>query len=377
MNRILKIGMDVHSTNYTLCIVEPKLEGDPDLLYEVQVDPNYKNVIQVIDTLKKKYKDDQLSITCGYEAGCLGYTLYHELDNEGVRCVILAPSTMEMPGGKRIKTDKRDAWLIAKCLANGGYNAVHIPSSKDEDVRDYLRMRDDHRDALTVLKQQIGALCLRNGHKYTKTKWTGNHLKWLKELNLSSIERETLDEYMVTYHYMAEKLDRLDARIEELASEEEYADKVKKLCCYIGIKTYSALGLLVETGDFHRFAKGNIYSAYLGLTPGEDSSSVKINRTGITKAGNKHARTILVEAAQSICRGAIGSKSKALIARQRGNDPAVIAYADKANERLRRKYRKMMYQGKQRNVAVTAVARELACFVWGMMTDNIGVHTVD
>ena len=372
MNRILKIGMDVHSTNYTLCVVEPKLEGDPDLLYEVQVDPDCWYILQVIEKLKKKYKDDQLSITCGYEAGSLGYSLYHELDNNGVKCIILAPSTMEVPGGNRIKTDKRDAYLIAKCLANGGYHEVHVPSSKDEAVRDFLRMRDDHRDQMTVLKQQIGALCLRNGYKYTKTKWTGNHLKWLKELELSSIEREALDEYMLTYNYMAEKLTRLDARINEIASEEEYADKVKKLCCYIGIKTYSALGLIVETGDFHRFAKGNIYSSYLGLTPGERSSAESKNRLGITKAGNKHARTILVEAAQSICRGGIGRKSKALVARQEGNDPAVIAYADKANERLRRKYHKMIYRGKQRNVAVAAVARELACFVWGMMTDNIG-----
>jgi len=376
MNRILKIGMDVHSTNYTICVVEPKLEGDPELLYETQVEPDSCYILDLIEKLKKKYKDDQLFITCGYEAGCLGYTLYHDLDNHGVKCVILAPSTMEMPGGKRIKTDKRDAYLIAKCLANGGYKAVHIPSDKDEDVRDYLRMRDDHRDLMTVLKQQINAICLRNGHKYTKTRWTGNHLKWLKELQLSKMDRETLNEYMLTYQYLAEKLARLDDRIEELSSEDEYADKVKKLRCYIGINTYSALGIIVETGDFQRFAKGNIYSAYLGLTPGERSSSDDKNRLGITKAGNKHARTILVEAAQSICRGTIGVKSKALIARQKGNDPTVIAYADKANERLRRKYRKMMYHGKQRNVAVTAVARELACYVWGMMTDNIGTDFI-
>ena len=170
MNRILKIGMDVHSTNYTLCVVEPKIEGDPELLYEVQVDPDYLNILKVISNLKKKYKDDTLHITCGYEAGCLGYNLYHELDNAGVKCVILAPSTMEMPGGKRIKTDKRDAWLIAKCLANGGYSAVHIPSAQDEDVRDYLRMRDDHKELQKEIKQRINAFCLRHGYKYAKTK---------------------------------------------------------------------------------------------------------------------------------------------------------------------------------------------------------------
>ncbi|MDO4803328.1 MAG: hypothetical protein Q4A32_00730 [Lachnospiraceae bacterium] len=112
MNRILKIGMDVHSTNYTLCVAEPRIEGEPDYLYEVQLDPDYNEIIRVISSLKRKYKDDALDITCGYEAGSLGYALYHNLDNAGIKCVILAPSTMEMPGGKRIKTvtncDKRE-----------------------------------------------------------------------------------------------------------------------------------------------------------------------------------------------------------------------------------------------------------------------------
>lgn len=371
MNRILKIGMDVHSTNYTLCVVEPKLEGDPDLLYEIQVDPDCDSILKVISRLEKKYRNDTLHITCGYEAGCMGYTLYHELENAGIHCVILAPSTMEMPGGKRIKTDKRDAWLIAKCLANGGYSEVYIPSALDEDIRDYLRMRNDHKDQQKIVKQQINAFCLKHGFKYQKSKWTGTHLKWLKELELSELQREVLDEYLLTHQTLEDKISRLDGRIEELASREEYSEKVGKLRCFIGIKTHAALTLLVETGDFYRFSKGNIYSAYLGLVPGERSSSDNINRLGITKSGNKHARTTLIEAAQGICKGRVGAKSKALSARQKGNDPAVIAYADKANERMRRKYYKMVFKGKQKNCAVTAVARELACFIWGMMTDHI------
>lgn len=279
-----------------------------------------------------------------------------------------------MPGGKRIKTDRRDAWLIAKCLANGGYSAVHVPTSQDEDVRDYLRMRDDHKELQKEIKQRINAFCLRHGYKYIKTKWTGNHLKWLKELPLSELQRETLNDYLLTYENLTDKIGRMDRRIEELSAKKEYHDNVSKLRCFIGIKTQAALSLIVETGDFFRFAKGNIYSSYIGLTPGEFSSSTDINRLGITKVGNKHIRTILVEAAQGICKGRIGFKSKDLAVRQRGNDPAVIAYADKANERMRRKYYRMLYKGKQRNTAVTAVARELACFVWGMMTDHIGTE---
>ena len=126
MKRMLRIGMDVHSTNYTLCAIEPRFDGDDTIYANVKVTPD-------------------CDILCGYEAGCLGFSLYHELAKKGIRCVILAPTTMLTQQGKRIKTDKRDALMIAQCLAYGGYHAVHIPTDKDDDVKVYLRMRDDHK----------------------------------------------------------------------------------------------------------------------------------------------------------------------------------------------------------------------------------------
>lgn len=146
---------------------------------------------------------------------------------------------------------------------------------------------------------------------------------------------------------------------------------VKKLGCLLGIKTHTALSLIVETGDFSRFAKGNTYAAFLGLAPGESSSGTKIQRSGISKAGNSHLRTLLIEGARGICKGQIGHKSKELRCRQDGNTADVIAYADRANTRLRSKYYRMIRHGKKRNVAVAAVARELACFIWAMMTGTI------
>ena len=140
---------------------------------------------------------------------------------------------------------------------------------------------------------------------------------------------------------------------------------------FLGIKTHTALSLIVETGDFTRFKKGDIYAAYLGLAPGEHSSGDKVNRKGITKAGNNHLRSLLIESAQGICKGVVGHKSKDLKARQNGNPAAVIAYADQANRRMRSRYYHFIREGKKKSVAVTAVARELACFVWGMMTDRI------
>ena len=374
MYRIIKIGMDVHSKNYTLCAMEPTIGSEDRIFGEVQVAPDYKEVIYFIESLKMKLGlNNDYYIECGYEAGCLGYTLYHQLTNAGIKCVILAPTTMLTQQGKRVKTDTRDARLIAQCLCYGGYHPVYIPTGKDNAVKEYLRMRDDHKLALKRLKQQINAFVLRHGYQYTGTKWTIKHVTWLNKLTLDPMYRETLDEYMVSYEEQEAKIERYDKRIEEIASETRYQEKAKKLGCFLGIRTHTALSLIVETGDFNRFAKGNTYAAFLGLTPGEHSSSETVKRLGISKAGNRHLRTLLVEAARGICKGVIGYKSKALRSRQSGQSAEVIAYADKANTRLRSKYYRMIRHGKKRNVAVAAVARELACFVWGMMTDNISI----
>lgn len=374
MNRILKIGMDVHSTNYTLCAMEPVIGEEDRVFATIKVTPDYKNILMFIESLKMKLgADNKYDIQCGYEAGCLGYSLYNQLTSVGVKCVILAPTTMLTQQGIRIKTDARDAYMIAQCLSYGGYHAVYIPTEEDDSVKEYLRMRDDHKLALKSVKQQINAFCLRHGYKYEGTKWTIAHLKWLRKLDVRGLNRETLDEYMATYEENEAKIERYDKRIEEIAEQENYREKVKKLECFLGIKTHTALSLIVETGDYRRFAKGNVYAAYLGLAPGEHSSSNNVNRTGITKAGNRHLRSLLIESAGGICKGAVGHKSKDLRARQNGNPADVIAYADKANTRLRSRYYKFIRHGKKRNVAAAAIARELACFVWGMMTENIEI----
>jgi transposase len=280
---------------------------------------------------------------------------------------------LEKRSGKRIKTDKRDAELIAKCLAQHNYSPVHIPTAEDEQTKEFLRMRDDHKLALKKIKQQILSFCLRHNYRYDgKTHWTAAHLKWLKGLNPEALYKEILDEYLLTYTTLSDKIERLDKRIEELASKDEYRESVKKLCCFIGVQTHTALSVLVEVGDFKRFASAEKFASYLGLVPGEDTSGDDKTRLGITKAGNSHVRRLLTEASQCYSRGQVGHKSKVLKTRQAGNTPQVIAYADKANERLRRRYYKMVLgKSKKHNVAKTAIARELACFMWGMMTDNI------
>ena len=378
MNRIIYVGMDVHLTSFSVCCVQPEIFEEDKVFGHMKLKPEVRSVQRYIDKISDHLEKAGVSahFIFGYEAGFSGYSLYHDMTAVGLECIILAPSTMKQRPKHAIKTDKRDAEHIAKCLAYGDYQPVYIPTADDEQVRDYLRMRNDHQQAWKKVKQQINAFCLRLGKYFTggRNKWTELHLDWLHDLVLDPLHREILDEYLITYDLHVTRLAAFDERINELAALDCYRERVHQLSCFLGIKTYTGLSLLVETGDFTRFSRADCFASYLGLTPGEQSSGETIRRGGITKAGNKELRRLLVEAAQSIGRGRIGYKSKALKARQKGNDSKVIAYADRANERLRRKFYRMTKQGKKYNVAITAIARELACFIWGMMTNHLDVR---
>ncbi len=367
MKIITYIGMDVHTTNYTLSAFT--VEGQKTFA-ETTIKPDVKELVKYLETLNQR-QGGQTQFVCGYEAGCLGYTLYHELSAKGYKCVILAPTTMPSTA-KEIKTDKRDARKIAKCLAYGTYSPVYVPTDQDNAIKEFIRMRDGAQTMLKQTKQQINAFCLRHGKVFDgNSRWTPKHMQWLRAVKLdNAIDQETLSEYTVTSGQLRDKVERLDKRIEEFSRQADYAEKVNRLVCLKGIKTHTAMSPVVETGDFQRFPSAPQYAAFLGLVPGEHSSSDSCCRLPITKAGNSHLRRLLVEAANSYSRVRLGRKSNDLKQRQQGNPPEVIAYADKASDRLRRKYVRISTRSKG-NIAKTAVARELACFVWGLMNDKL------
>ena len=367
MTSITYVGLDVHTTNYTACCYSMQ---DDTAFGIVQMEPDYNNILKYLNRINSQH-GGKLKFLCGYEAGCLGYSLYHELTSHGVDCVILAPSTMANTKGNNIKTDRRDAQNIAKCLAYHLYKPVYIPTEQDNAVKEYIRMRDDGVEALKRVKQQIIALCTRNGKRFEgKSYWTKKHEDWLLKVDFgNSILNETLKEYIAMFYDLSEKVEVYNKRIEEFSHMPEYEEKVEHLCCINGIATHTAMCVISEIGDFNRFPSAEKFSAFLGLVPGEHSSSDNINHTKITKRGNAHIRRLLVEATQSYSRGAIGKKSDKLKKRQEGQPAEVVRYADKANERLKRKFYRITLHSKY-NIAKTAAARELACFIWGMMTEN-------
>lgn len=363
------IGIDAHSTNYTVCtyVHETGELGNPLVLK-----PDIKSLMKYINEVKRRNNTDE--VLCGYEAGCLGFTLYKQLLDNDVNCVVMAPSTIttiHQNKKMRRKNDKKDALALAKALGYKEYSSVNIPSDDDLQIRDYIRMRDDHKDDLKRIKQRILSLCLRSGHQYKDTSyWSQKHITWLKNIDMPIVEKEVLDEYLETYFNLVDRIEKMDKRIEEFASTNVYEEKVKRLTCLKGIKTHTALSLIVEVGDYSRFKTAEQFSAYLGLVPGLDDSSDKLSSLPITKAGNIHLRKLLTEAAQTYSRGGT-QKSKLLKKRQEGNSKEVIDYADRSRIRLTKKYQRMMFRGVKYNKITTALARELTCFVWGMMTEHI------
>lgn len=234
-------------------------------------------------------------------------------------------------------------------------------------------MTNNFKKELKKIKQQILAYILRLGFNYDgKSKWTIAHIKWLRNLEMDFVEKEILNEYLAQYDLLVDKIERFANRIDELYHTERYEENVSKLRCFKGVDTLSAMTIQVETSDFNRFPNAKAYASFVGLTCGEQSSGDKRNTTSITKQGNSTLRTTLVECANAIIKGNVYTpKSKRLKSRQKGQSIEVIAYADKASERLKKRYDRLIKRSVPHNKAVVAIARELACFIWGMETGNI------
>ena len=272
-----------------------------------------------------------------------------------------------------VKNDRMDALNIAKNLTSGSYKAVYVPDEEDVEIKEYIRMIHDFKKKLKRVKQEICAFVLRHGYQYDgKSKWAIRYMNWIRELKMSEIQRETLNEHIAEMENLNNKIDRFMNRIDEMYQSERYHEKVSKLRCFKGIDTFAAMTIQVETADFERFPNAKAYASYTGLTTGEHSSGDKNNRIGITKQGNTVIGKTLVECAQSLVKGNVyAKKSQRLKSRQKVMDVNIIAYAEKATERLKKKYQKLIERNVPRNKAIVAVARELACFIWGMETGNI------
>ena len=358
MNSLLYVGMDVHKESIAIAVLR-------DFSRNTEFERQIRNEPAQINKFFKRLLDKGESMICCYEAGPTGFMLYRQLEEMGISCYVAAPALLPKKPGDRIKTDKRDAIMLAKVLRNQEVTPVHVPTRSDEAVRDYLRMCNDFRSDLKKQKQRLLQFLLRLGKKYDKGYWTGAHHQWLKSLRFDEeMHKITFMSYYTAILEQEAKILLIKEKIEEIAAESAYAEKVSKLRCFKGVETLTALTFVVEIGDFRRFRKAHEFMAYLGLVPSEHSSGEKRRVGSITKAGNSRLRKLLIESSWHYRHY---QPSKRLMMRRKGQQTEVIAYADKAGKRLNRKYVKLMHNGKMSQKVVTAVARELSGFIWGMM----------
>ena len=368
----LYVGIDVHKDTYSLCCFDFQRN---ELSDEITIRATTKGVIKYLEAIRKKHREEVL-FACGYEAVPTGYGLCRELQKAGYGCVVMAPTTMSNPDGKRrIKTDRIDARAISRILAYKSYSQVHLPSEEIEALKEYTRARYAKKRMLKKAKQELLSFLLRNGKTYPESGnyWTEKFFNWIKTVQFSKKwMQEAFNEYLAEVYSLKAKIERMDMKIREIAGLEIIKDKVDKLVCFSGIDVSTAVETVVEINDFTRFATAAQFVSYLGLCPGQDSSGKRKTMLPLTKAGNCRVRTLLCESAKAIKRtNPYGQKSGRILERQKNASPEIVAYADKATKRIRTKMKNLEECGKNYNVSSAAGARELACFVWGMMNGKI------
>lgn len=112
-----------------------------------------------------------------YEAGPCGYGWARYLNRQGWSCEVIAPARIaRSPAERRIKTDRRDALLLARESRAGNLTAIVLPDVRDEAIRDLARAREDAVAARMKVRHQLKAMLLRHGRHYTgKCSWTAAH----------------------------------------------------------------------------------------------------------------------------------------------------------------------------------------------------------
>lgn len=305
-------------------------------------------------------------VAVAYEAGPTGFGLARSLTEAGIRCVVVAPSKLERPPGDRVKTDKRDAARLSRLLHIGELPAVRVPGEFEEAARDLVRAREDARGDLMRARHRCSKLLLRHGIVYYGGHaWTAAHEQWLRGQRFTEPGLQTaFDEAFDTVLATLARRDRLDTAIAAMAATPAWTPVVTRLACVRGIATLTAFGLAVEIGDWQRFT-GQSIGHYLGLAPAEDSSGDRRAQGPITKAGNTHARRLLVEAAWHH-RRPLRAPTKTVRAHRSQVSPAVRARAEATDRRLHHRWTTLDARGKRAPISAVAVARELAGWCWSL-----------
>jgi transposase len=354
------VALDTSKLRNAVAIAEAGRDGEIRYLGEID------NAPAATAKLARRLAKKHAALTFAYEAGPTGYGLYRQIKSLGHDCIVVAPSLIPHKPGDRVKTNRRDALSLARQLRAGDLTAVWVPDPHHEAVRDLTRARGAAVREQRAKRQQVSALLLRLGLHYPgKTTWGKAHMAWLAGQKLAHLEqRIALEEMLHAVRQAGDRIARLEQAIHAAVPDWSLAPSVTALMALRGVEFIAATTLLAEIGDLTRFRTPRELMAWLGMVPSEHSTGERIRRGPITKTGNRRARSILVECAWSYRHPPRVGRDK--LARLEAAPPAVRDIAWKAQSRLTARYRALRRAGKLDVVAVTAVARELAAFIWAV-----------
>jgi transposase len=359
------VGLDVHARSVVACALDD-VTGE---LVKGRLCPQPEAILAWLRQLEGP-------IAVVYEAGPTGFGLARFLLSHGIRCVVAAPSKIQRPAGDRVKTDARDALLLARLLRMREITEVRIPTVEQEAARDLVRVREDVRADLMRARHRASKLLLRQGIIWSGgTAWTGAHHQWLgkQRFDVPGLQL-AYDTTLETVLLAQSRRDRLDKAIAEMAQDPLWWPVVSHLQCLRGVSTLTSFGLAVEVGDWTRFT-GSSIGAFLGLVPTEHSSGDSRVQGSITKTGNTHARRLLVEAAWHH-RRPYGVPSAVMRARWDQAPAAARARGHAGNQRLHERWISFNERKKRPVIANVAVARELAGWCWSLATiDTVQAST--
>jgi transposase len=357
MEKLRFIGLDVHKSSIAIAVAD----DDGSAPAVVATVPNDTGLL--LKKLRKLGSSDTLR--CCYEAGPTGYGLSRALHAAGLWCIVVAPSLVPKQAGDRVKTDRRDAIKLARFLRSGDLTEVHLPDEQTEAMRDLERARADAKRAERTARHQLSKFLLRHGRSYQGKSWTQKHLDWIRgEQFVHEAQQRVLVDHLHAVTEATARVERLTKDISELVETWCLKPLVQALQALRGVQLISAVTLAAELGDMARFSSAPQLMAYLGLVPSEHSSGNVKKRGRITRTGNQHVRTTLVESAWSYqFRPAMTPQIRR---RNVGVSKEVQAVAWKAQVRLHNRYKRLLGRGKNKQQTVTALARELAGFVWSI-----------
>ena len=355
------VGLDTSKLRNAVAIADGVRSSEVRFVGEIE--NSAAATAKLVRKLAAKYR----RLTFCYEAGPTGYGLYRQVKSLGHECMVVAPSLIPRKPGDRVKTNRRDAMSLARQLRAGELTAVWVPDRGHEAMRDLTRAREAAVMDLRSKRQQVSALLLRQGRSYPANKktWTKAHMNWLVSQKFDYVEQRFIfEEMMLAIRQAQERLTRLEEAIRAAVQDWSLGKVVTALMAMRGIDLISAATFLAEVGDLSRFQTPRQLMAYLGLVPSEDSTGDTIKRGSITKTGNRRARRMLLECSWSYQHPARVGRAKQ--PKVDAAPPAVREIAWKAQCRLNRRYRALTRRGKLKTVAITAVARELAGFIWAI-----------